>query len=322
MHVAGTTNSAITKCPKSFEMAKKVLVTGASGLLGREILKCFVAEKWEVLGLAYSRARDNLKKVDLCDPAQVEDVLEQYKPAVVVHSAAERRPDVVENQRDKTIALNVSATQTLADLCNQRNIYLLYISSDYVFDGKNPPYAPNATTNPLNAYGVSKRDGERVVLQHPKLGVLRVPVLYGPIEYLGESAVTTLFSGVKDSTKSVKMCDHQQRYPTHVTNCGQVCVGLAELHLASGTDTASPASGIWHFSGKEPFTKYTMALTMAEIFGLSKDHLIPMKEQSQSGAIRPYDCQLDSSATEKAIPNIPYISYRDGIKAALEPFLH
>lgn len=304
-------------------MTKRVLVTGASGLLGREILKCFAAEKWEVLGLAYSRARDSLKKVDLCDPAQVEDVLEQFKPAVVVHSAAERRPDVVEKQKDKTIALNVTATQTLADLCNQRNIYLLYISSDYVFDGKNPPYAPDAATNPLNSYGISKRDGERVVLQHSTLGILRVPVLYGPIEYLGESAVTTLFSGVMDPKKSIKICDYQQRYPTHVTNCGQVCVGLAELHLSSATGTTSPASGIWHFSGKEPFTKYTMALAMAELFGFSKDHLVPVKEPSQApGATRPYDCKLDCSATEKAIPNIPYISYREGIKTVLESFLH
>lgn len=291
-------------------MAKRVVVTGASGLLGREIFRCFAAEKWEVLGLAYSRAKDGLRKVDLCDPTQVEGVLEEFRPSVVIHSAAERRPDVVEKQQDKTKALNVTATQTLADLCAQRNIYLLYISTDYVFDGKNPPYAPDATTNPLNAYGISKRDGECVILQHSKFGVLRVPILYGPVEYLGESAVTTLFSGVKDSTKPVKMCDYQQRYPTHVTNCGQVCVGLAELR----------APGIWHFSGKETFTKHKMALVMAEIFGLSKEHLVPVNEPSP-GPLRPYDCKLESSATEKALPNISYISYRDGIKAALESFL-
>ena len=306
-------------------MAKKVLVTGASGLLGRQILECFRAEKWEVLGLAYSRAKEGLRRVDLCDPAQVEGVLDEFKPTVVVHSAAERRPDVVENQGDKTKALNVSATQRLANLCNQRNIYLLYISTDYVFDGKDPPYAPNAPTNPLNAYGQSKLDGEQEVLKYPSLGILRVPILYGPIEYLGESAVTTLFSGVMDSSKPANMCDYQQRYPTHVTNCGQVCVGLAGRYLSgptTSTTTPGPAAGIWHYSGKELFTKYRMAVAMAEVFGMSKDHLVPVKEPSKTAAPRPYDCKLDSSATEKALPNIPYISFKDGIKAVLEPFCH
>lgn len=242
-------------------MAKRVLVTGASGLLGREILRCFEAEKWEVLGLAYSRAKGGLRRVDLSDGAQVEGVLEEFKPAVVVHSAAERRPDVVEKQRDKTVALNVTATGTLADLCNRRSIYLLYISTDYVFDGKDPPYAPNAPTNPLNAYGISKRDGELAALRHPNVAVLRVPILYGPIERLSESAVTTLFSGVMDTSKPTKLCDHQQRFPTHVTNCAQVCVGLSELYLSGSS--ATTATGIWHFSSKEPFTKYSMALVMA-----------------------------------------------------------
>lgn len=294
-------------------MARRVLVTGASGLLGREVLKCFAAGKWEVLGLAYSRARENLKKVDLCDGVQVEEVLEQFKPDVVIHSAAERRPDMVEKQKDKTVALNVTATQTLAELCSQRNIYLLYISTDYVFDGKSPPYAPNAPTNPLNSYGITKRDGERVILQHSGFGVLRVPVLYGPIEFLGESAVTTLFTAVLNSKKPAKMSDFEQRYPTHVTNCAQVCLGLTEKHLSDGS-----ATGIWHFSSKEPFTKYTMAVAMAEVFGMSGDHLVPVKEPS-AGAIRPYDCHLNSLATEDAVP-ITHIPYREGIKTVLEPF--
>lgn len=289
-------------------MAKRVLVTGASGLLGREVLKCFVEGGWEVLGLAFTRAGKSLQKVDLCDSLQVKEVLETFKPSVVVHSAGERRPDVVEKQRDKTESLNVTATQTLADSCSKRAIYLLYISTDYVFDGKNPPYLPDAPTNPLNAYGITKRDGEKMVLQHAALGVLRVPVLYGPVETLSESAITTLFSSVLDSTKPARMSDHEQRYPTHVTSCAQVCLGLAEKR----------ASGVWHFSGKEPFTKYTMALVMAEVFGLSTEHLIPVKEPS-AGATRPYDAHLDPVVTEKAIPIEP-ILFRDGIRKVLEPY--
>ncbi len=299
------------------KMARKVLITGASGLLGRAIFQSFTeSTKWEVLGLAYSRAGEKLRRVDLCDRQAVEKVLEEFQPDVVIHSAAERRPDVVEKQKEKTVALNVSATETLASLCSKRNTYLLYISTDYVFDGKNPPYAPNALTNPLNAYGISKRDGETVVLKYSGLAVLRVPVLYGPVESLDESAVTILFKAVQDTSKPAKMSDYEQRYPTHVANCAQVCVGLAEKHLSSEGGISAGAPGTWHFSGKEPFTKYTMALAMADVFGLSGDHLTPVKGPS-GGAVRPFDCHLDSSSTEAIVP-IECITFREGIKDVLQ----
>ena len=289
-------------------------MTGASGLLGREVLKCFTAQKWEALGLAYSRVKGSLQRVDLCDNVQVEAILDQFKPNVVVHAAAERRPDKVENQPDLAVALNVTSTCTLADLCKKKNIYLLYISTDYVFDGKNPPYLPDAPTNPLNAYGSTKRDGECVVLKHAGFGVLRVPVLYGPVEFLGESAVTTLFSSVLDTKITARISDYEQRYPTHVTNCAEVCLGLSERQVSS-----KDAAGIWHFSGKEVFTKYTMAHTMAEIFGLSSNHLAPVKE-AFGKTTRPYDCCLDCSATTKCVP-VSYIPFKDGIKKVLEPFI-
>ena len=172
-------------------MSLKVLITGASGLLGRAIFnELTVNTDWNIVGLAYSRVGPNLKKIDLCNSKEVEEFLLEFRPDVVVHSAAERRPDVVENQEEKTKQLNVTSTETIAKVVSQLNAFMLYISTDYVFDGKHPPYAPNAQTNPLNKYGQSKLDGEIVARQICNAGVLRVPILYGPIEYIKESAVT------------------------------------------------------------------------------------------------------------------------------------
>lgn len=297
------------------EMAKKVLVTGASGLLGRAVLQTFTKAGWDVLGLAYSRAREGLRKVDLCDPKQVENVLDEFQPQVVIHSAAERRPDVVEKKSDSALALNVSATESLATLCAQRKIYVLYISSDAVFDGKAPPYKPHSATNPLSIYGQSKRDGEIAVLKHSGMGVLRVPVLYGMVEDLSESSVTSVFSVLLNSDKSGKVSDYERRYPTHVNDCAAVCVGLAEEQLKSGN-----AQGIWHWSSNECFTKYAMAGVMAELFGLKSDHLVPVREPS-GGAPRPFDSHLDVSETEKAIPFIQRTPFREGIKQVLERFV-
>ena len=294
-------------------MANKVLVTGASGLLGRAVLQSFTKAGWDVLGLAYSRAREGLRKVDLCDPKQVENVLDEFQPQVVIHSAAERRPDVVDKKSDSALALNVNATESLVSLCAQRSIYMLYISSDAVFDGKAPPYKPDSATNPLSIYGQSKRDGEIAVLKHAGMGVLRLPVLYGVVEDLSESSVTTVFSVLLNSDKPGKVSDYERRYPTHVADCAAVCLGLAEKQIQSGD-----AQGIWHWSSNECYTKYTMAGVMAELFSLKNDHLVPVREPS-GGAPRPFDSHLDASETEKAIP-INRTLFREGIKQVLERF--
>ncbi len=144
----------------------RVLITGASGLLGRALVKEFTRASWEVLGLAYSRAGGVLKKVNLTDSQAVRDILTEYKPAVVVHSAAERSPDVVEKQEGQARKINVDASSNIASICDEIGAYMIYLSTDYVFDGKNPPYKPGDKPNPLNKYGQSKLDGEVAVQKH------------------------------------------------------------------------------------------------------------------------------------------------------------
>lgn len=178
---------------------KRVLVTGASGLLGRAIMNAFSdAPNWEVLGLAHSRVSGNLKKVDLLNFEETKKVIEDFKPHLLVHSAAERRPDVVTQNPDGTQKLNVGTTEFLAKLIESLNKdleepkhFMIYISTDYVFDGKNAPYKPDDPPHPVNKYGQSKLEGEQAVISCGRgYLILRVPVLFGDVEYLGESAVT------------------------------------------------------------------------------------------------------------------------------------
>ena len=143
--------------------SKRVLITGASGMLGRALLNEFTQNGWNCLGLAFSRARGDLVKVDLGNADEVTRVVNSFRPSVLVHAAAERRPDVVEKQPEATRSLNVTASKHLADLCSELKCFLIYISTDYVFDGSSPPYQPSDTPNPINAYGRSKLDGERAV---------------------------------------------------------------------------------------------------------------------------------------------------------------
>ena len=179
----------------------RVLITGASGLLGPAILKEFSKENnWEVLGLAYCRSTGILKKVNLLDFEETKRVIREFRPHILIHSAAERRPDVVENDEDTSFKMNVGVTKTLASTINELNSdlkvpehFMLYISTDYVFDGRSPPYQPSDEPNPLNKYGKSKLAGEKATETcHANGGILRFPVLYGSVEYLKGSAVTGL----------------------------------------------------------------------------------------------------------------------------------
>ncbi|XP_064637262.1 methionine adenosyltransferase 2 subunit beta-like isoform X2 [Lineus longissimus] len=297
-------------------MAKsKVMITGASGLFGRAISREFSGHSnWDVLGLAFSRARDGMKKVDLTKPEEVQEVMQSYKPNVVVHAAAERRPDAVEKQEEAVKRLNVDATTTLCEEASKVGAWVLYISTDYVFDGESPPYQVDAETNPINKYGISKRNGEIAALDVSKENcVLRVPILYGQVETLNESAVTCLFPPVMDTSKPCKMNDFEKRYPASVDDLAVVIRQFAEQKMK-----VSSLNGIFHYSGTEQKTKYEMALAMAEIFNITTEHIIADKE-SVSGAKRPYDTRLDSSRLE-LLGIGQRTPFKEAIKKCLEPF--
>ena len=292
---------------------RKVLVTGASGLLGREIVKHFRNDGWDVLGLAYSRIQNGLVKVDLKDPSQVKQVFNDYKPNIVVHSAAERRPDKMENDLEGSRMLNVSSTETVTKLCKEHNCFLVYISTDYVFDGESPPYKAADKTNPLNAYGLSKRDGEIITQSYSDSAIVRVPVLYGSVETIDESAVTILYNAVKSGKPETKLSNYEIRFPTHTSDVARVIVGISSKAL----DNRPLCCGVWHYSAPGSYTKYTMARVMGVALGIDVSHLKPVNGPS-GGAPRPYNAQLDSTTTFEAFGCQPTFTFKDSIHDALK----
>lgn len=160
-------------------LKKMILITGASGFLGRQVYRIFKDSK--VIGTCYSRPQDGLTKLDLTDSSAVTGFLETNQVDIIIHCAAERRPDVAAQDPSQALKLNVECTRHLATEAKKRGIYLIYISTDYVFDGLHPPYHEDDLPNPINFYGKSKRMGEDEVLKVCDTAIiLRVPVLYGP----------------------------------------------------------------------------------------------------------------------------------------------
>jgi S-adenosylmethionine synthetase len=275
----------------------EILVTGASGLLGRAVYRaCRQVPGWQVAGVAYQRAQLHaLDRLDLCDHQAVKEYLEARQPRILVHCAAERHPDQSESDPEGTLRLNVAATARLAKWAATTGAWLIYLSTDYVFDGVTPPYAPEAPTNPLNFYGRSKRDGELAVwAETADACVLRVPILYGDVEKLSESAVTELARQLQAAHgAALSIEDWATRYPTCVTDVAIVLRQMIQRRLQY------PAfRGTFHWSGTEAFTKYTMARVIADILGINVDTLHADPRQP-AGAPRPKDCQLDCSDLEQ-----------------------
>lgn len=296
-------------------MARRVLITGASGLLGRALYREFRRPgNWEVLGLAFSRASGELKAVDLKDKQAVDRVIQEFKPSIIIHSAAERRPDVVEKQEDATRQLNIEATRYLCEAAGDVGAWVLYISTDYVFDGTKPPYKTTDEPNPLNKYGVSKLEGEKVTFEVSRdNGILRLPILFSEVKDLEESAVTCLFPKVKDTSKPCVMSDYERRFPTNCDDVAYVVRQLAEKRLQDKS-----IKGIFHWSGDENMTKYDMAVTMATAFGIPTNHIQADKTPS-TGAKRPFNSQLDSSRLEQ-MGIVKRTKFAEEIKKVLSPF--
>ncbi|KZT44022.1 NAD(P)-binding protein [Sistotremastrum suecicum HHB10207 ss-3] len=278
----------------------KVLITGASGVLGKAVYNAFSsAGHAQVTGLSFSQSLANLTQLDLQDPKAVGQFFETWKGSQgdwVIHCAAERRPDVAEK-------LNAEVPGHLAQLSKTYGFTLVYISTDYVFDGTSPPYFPDSKTNPLQLYGRTKLAGEQAVLgvEGAHAIVLRVPVLYGPAPKPSDSAINILLDVVRDQSGKTYQMDHfATRYPTNVLDIGKFLVCLAE---GSVHGQVPP---IIHFSAPEPFTKYEICLIYAALLGVEHKHIIAdSTDPSTKGATnRPRDCKLDTRATEVLLDGI------------------
>lgn len=267
-----------------------ILITGASGLLGRALMTALQDD--QPIGTAYSRAKPPLLQLDLTQPAELTALLNRLRPRVIIHAAAERRPDIGEKHPEHVLALNSTATGFLAQEAARIGAWLLYISTDYVFDGTAPPYAIDAKPNPINFYGRSKLQGEQALWAHTQnAAVLRLPILYGSVEHWGESAVTVLYPLLDRPHATV---DHYAiRYPTLVDDVAQVCRALCQRVYQQ-----HPITGTLHWSGAEAFTKYQMLAVMADLRGRSMAHITPEITPTDTTP-RPRDCQLDSSVLDQ-----------------------
>ncbi|CAG4902912.1 dTDP-4-dehydrorhamnose reductase family protein [Paraburkholderia gardini] len=277
----------------------KVAVVGASGLLGRAIAgELGQQASWQVVPTAFRRADSHMTVLDARDPQAVDAFIAREKPDALVIAAAERRPDICENDPALARALNVDAVRALASAASRHRTWVLSISTDYVFNGSRPPYRHDDPPTPLNAYGRSKLDGERALLETAERGcVLRLPLLYGPIVDWQESAVTSLVPAIAASVRGAAgatpaiMDAWAIRYPTFTPDVAVVIRQMLECHMHGET-----VNGIVQWSGDEPMTKYDIARHLAGALRL--DAQFKPQHTPTDATPRPHNCHLDAGRLE------------------------
>ncbi|KAJ5517669.1 hypothetical protein LT330_006795 [Penicillium expansum] len=288
-------------------MTSTVLVTGASGFLGRAVFNTFQHSGVLVVGQGFSRpAPPTILKADLEKEEDIRMLFDEVKPQIVIHCAANKSPDLCDKNPDQARKVNVDATRTLAKECQARGAFLIYISTDYVFPGAegDAPYEAEAETKPPNLYGQLKRDGEVAVLEATKesgLGVvLRVPVLYGNAKENSESAINTLVDAVQkatDENAGVKMDDWAIRYPTNTEDVARVCRDIVIKYLRE-KEKRKDFPRILQFSSEDRMTKYEICQKLAKVLGVAIPGMIPNKQGNDpnGGVVRPYDTHLSTKA--------------------------
>ena len=183
----------------------KILVTGANGMLGQDL--CPILED-----VGYEVIETDINNLDITNAQAVAAFIKQEAPVIVIHCAAYTNVDKAEEDLKNAERINVTGTESVAKACAEAGAVMVYISTDYVFDGtKNSPYTPEDKPNPVNNYGLTKLKGEEVVKKYcEKYYIARTSWLYG---HHGKNFVETMISLAKDRPE-LKVVDDQIGCPT------------------------------------------------------------------------------------------------------------
>ncbi len=261
----------------------KIVLTGASGFLGRATHQALSQAGHQVIALGHRQAEGAVRSLDLRDTAAWRNELVEANPDIVVHCAAYRDPDFCEREQEETRRLNVAPMCVLADTL-AATARILFVSSDYVFDGEHAPYAEGDERHPVNFYGQSKREAEDIAMERADSIILRIPLLMGCGPSFDESGFIAKTIQAIEREERVELDDKTMRFPTDIE----------DVAAAIGFLLQEQAAGIFHFSGPEGRTQFAWAQTLAALMGREANHIQPVAAPSARHATRPANSQLST----------------------------
>jgi dTDP-4-dehydrorhamnose reductase len=252
----------------------RVLVTGASGLVGRAVVER-MAGMPETDLLATSReatplapfASGGYAPLDVRDPEAVRRMFDDFAPTAVVHCAGMSKVDACEADRDACWEVNVHATAALARACRASGARLVLLSTDFVFDGEDGPYDEAARPGPLNFYGRSKLAAENAVRSagHERWAIVRTTLVFGAGEHVRRGNFATWLLARLAAGEAVSVPEDQLRTPTYALDLAD---GIAAL-------VTRRRSGVYHMTGRELLRVVDFARQIARHFDLDESLISP-----------------------------------------------
>ncbi|GAA4780957.1 dTDP-4-dehydrorhamnose reductase [Olivibacter ginsenosidimutans] len=293
---------------------KKLLVTGSNGLLGQKLTAAILnddSHRFDYIASSRGVNRYPIKTgyvyvdLDITDHKQVKEMLKRYQPDVIINTAAMANVDACERDPEGSYQVNVAAVANLIALCEDQAIHFVNLSTDFVFDGEEGPYAENDLPNPLNVYGKHKAEAERLLQAAVcPWTIVRTILVYGIVPDLSRSNIVLWAKEALESGREIKVVKDQWRMPTLAEDLAKACLTIAERR----------AEGIYHISGKDLFSICELVEVVVEHYRLDASFIC--KESSvglKQDAVRP---KRTGFILEKAYSKLDYVphSFGEGLK--------
>ena len=276
----------------------KVLVTGASGLLGSRLCQIALKRNHEVYS-AYNQHKPSYGtpiELNILDSRRQRHVLQKIKPEALVHAAALTDVDRCELETELAWKTNVEATNDLVRLCKEHRTFLVYVSTDYVFDGEEGMYKETDKPNSINNYGLTKLKGEEAVQALDNYCIARGSVIYGSTPSTGKTNFALWLLDKLKVKEEVRIINDQWNSPTLNVNMAETILEILEKRV----------EGIFHIAGATRLSRYEFAERIAETFNLDKKYIEPVtSEQMNFIAKRPRDSSLDVSKAKRNFASKP-----------------
>ena len=296
----------------------KVLVTGVAGQLGHDVVNELLARGCEPVGTDIMEPAEKtgvpFVRMDLTDEKQVRDCVLSVKPDAVIHCAAWTAVDAAEEEenREKVHRINALGTQYIAEAAKAADAKMIYISTDYVFDGQGTrPWQPDDKNYaPLNVYGQSKLDGELAVSRIlEKYFIVRIAWVFG---LNGKNFIKTMIN-VGKTHDEVRVVDDQIGTPTYTKDLARLLADMVETdkygYYHATNSESSPGGYIsWADLAEEAYRAAGMKV---------KVNRVTTAEYGLSKAARPFNSRLDKSKLAEA-GFTPLPDWRDAVKRYIE----
>ena len=293
-----------TRLAENKNISMRILVTGANGMLGADLVPVLEEEGHIVTAT-------DVEELDISVPDRIKEVVRLAKPEIIINCAAYTRVDNAEKETDKAFLINGKGAENIALVCREFRIDLCHLSTDYVFDGeKDKPYAPSDRADPINTYGASKLAGEDSIQRIWKRSyIIRTSWLYG---VNGKNFVLTILDLAKDQNE-IRVVDDQIGSPTWTVSLARILariVGTGRYGIYHVTDETE--GGISWFRFAEEIVK--------------RAHLgcrvIPVRSiEFPRVAKRPKNSVLDLAAAKRVF-GIEFPSWEKSLKEFLDYFIH